>query len=56
VRYVTLPLEAHGYAGKETIEHVVWEKLNWFDKWVKNAPARSTSTSTGANPLPDRQE
>ena len=56
VRYVTLPLEAHGYAGKETIEHVVWEKLNWFDKWVKNAPARGTSTSTGANPPPDRQE
>jgi dipeptidyl aminopeptidase/acylaminoacyl peptidase len=48
VRYVTLPLEAHGYAGKETIEHVVWEKLNWFDKWVKNAGAASGSTSTGA--------
>jgi dipeptidyl aminopeptidase/acylaminoacyl peptidase len=47
VRYVTLPLEAHGYAGKETIEHVVWEKLNWFNKWVKNAGASGT-TSTGA--------
>jgi dipeptidyl aminopeptidase/acylaminoacyl peptidase len=48
VRYVTLPLEAHGYAAKETMEHVLWEKLNWFDKWVKNAgmnnPA-ATSTS-----------
>lgn len=49
VRYVTLPLEAHGYAGKETIEHVVWEKLNWFNKWVKNAGAAgSTSTSAGS--------
>jgi dipeptidyl aminopeptidase/acylaminoacyl peptidase len=47
VRYVTLPLEAHGYSAKETIEHVLWEKLNWFDKWVKNPPS-GTTTSTGA--------
>lgn len=47
VRYVTLPLEAHGYAARETIEHVVWEKLNWFDKYVKNAGAGTTSTATG---------
>jgi dipeptidyl aminopeptidase/acylaminoacyl peptidase len=47
VRYVTLPLEAHGYAAKETVEHVLWEKLNWFDKWVKNPPA-GTATSAGA--------
>jgi dipeptidyl aminopeptidase/acylaminoacyl peptidase len=47
VRYVTLPLEAHGYSAKETVEHVLWEKLNWFDKWVKNPPA-GTATSTGA--------
>lgn len=36
-RLVFLPFEAHGYRGKETIEHVVWEKLTWFDKYVKNA-------------------
>ncbi|HUK30707.1 MAG TPA: prolyl oligopeptidase family serine peptidase, partial [Candidatus Acidoferrum sp.] len=49
VRYVTLPLEAHGYAAKETIEDVLWEKLNWFDKWVKNPPAGTpTSTAGGA--------
>jgi dipeptidyl aminopeptidase/acylaminoacyl peptidase len=41
VRLVTLPLEAHGYAGRETIEHVLYEMLNWFDKYVKNAPPRS---------------
>ena len=41
VRLVTLPLEAHGYAGRETIEHVLYEMINWFDKYVKNAPARS---------------
>jgi dipeptidyl aminopeptidase/acylaminoacyl peptidase len=50
VRYVTLPLEAHGYAARETIEHVVWEKLNWFDKYVKNASAtNTTASSAGGN-------
>ena len=47
VRYVTLPLEAHGYAAKETIEDVLWEKLNWFDKWVKNPPAGAPSSTAG---------
>ncbi|MGH9969134.1 MAG: prolyl oligopeptidase family serine peptidase [Pyrinomonadaceae bacterium] len=41
VRLVTLPLEAHGYAGRETIEHVLYEMITWFDKYVKNAPPRS---------------
>jgi dipeptidyl aminopeptidase/acylaminoacyl peptidase len=36
VRYVTLPAEAHGYAAKETIQHVIYEELAWFDKYVKN--------------------
>jgi dipeptidyl aminopeptidase/acylaminoacyl peptidase len=40
VRYVTLPNEAHGYAGRETLLHVLAERLNWFDKYVKNAPPR----------------
>jgi dipeptidyl aminopeptidase/acylaminoacyl peptidase len=41
VRYVTLPLEAHGYSGRETIEHVLYEMIGWFDKYVKNAPPRT---------------
>ncbi|MCD9187721.1 MAG: prolyl oligopeptidase family serine peptidase [Pyrinomonadaceae bacterium] len=36
-RLVMLPLESHGYAGKESIEHVLYEQINWFDKYVKNA-------------------
>lgn len=36
VRYVTLPLESHGYAARETIEHVLFEMISWFDRWVKN--------------------
>jgi dipeptidyl aminopeptidase/acylaminoacyl peptidase len=42
VRLVFLPFEAHGYRAKETVEHVVYEKFTWFNKYVKNA---SSSTS-----------
>ncbi len=45
VRYVTLPFEAHGYAGRETLLHVLAERLNWFDKWVKNAGPRKQQTA-----------
>lgn len=47
-RLVFLPFEAHGYRGKETIEHVVWEKLSWFDKYVKDG-ARVSTPSTPNN-------
>lgn len=43
VRYVTLPHEAHGYAARETLLHVQWERLNWFDKYVKNAAPKSAT-------------
>jgi dipeptidyl aminopeptidase/acylaminoacyl peptidase len=39
-RLVMLPLEAHGYSAKESTEHTLWEMINWFDKYVKNAPPR----------------
>jgi dipeptidyl aminopeptidase/acylaminoacyl peptidase len=42
VRYVTLPFEAHGYAARETLLDVLAERLNWFDKYVKNAPPRGS--------------
>ena len=44
VRLVFLPDEAHGYRARETIEHVLWEKSRWFDKYVKNAGALPTRT------------
>jgi len=47
VRYVQLPYEAHGYVGRESTEHTLWEMVNWFDKWVKNPPA-STPTKTAS--------
>ncbi|MBZ5602786.1 MAG: prolyl oligopeptidase family serine peptidase [Acidobacteriia bacterium] len=42
VRLVFLPAEAHGYRGKETIEHVLWEKFQWFDKYVKHAGTQTS--------------
>ncbi|MGI8788881.1 MAG: alpha/beta hydrolase family protein, partial [Pyrinomonadaceae bacterium] len=42
-RLVMLPLEAHGYAAKESIEQTLYEMINWFDKYVKNAAPRKTS-------------
>lgn len=34
-RLVLLPFEDHGYRAKESVEHVLWEQLRWFDKYVK---------------------
>jgi len=46
VRLVMLPHEAHGYAGRESIEHVLYEMISWFDKYVKNAPPRTKDATT----------
>jgi dipeptidyl aminopeptidase/acylaminoacyl peptidase len=35
VRLVMLPFEAHGYRGSETMGHVLYEELAWFDKYLK---------------------
>jgi dipeptidyl aminopeptidase/acylaminoacyl peptidase len=47
-RLVMLPLEAHGYAAKESTEHVLWEMINWFDKYVKNAGPRDRKLAAKA--------
>ncbi len=36
VRFVLLPLEAHGYAGRESVLHMFWEMNNWLNTYVKN--------------------
>jgi len=41
VRLVLLPFESHGYSAKESIEHVLYEMLSWFDRYVKNAKPRT---------------
>lgn len=43
VRLVFLPLESHGYAAKESLEHMLWEMNTWLDTYVKN-PSPATST------------
>ena len=35
VRLVMLPNEAHAYRGKETMQHVLYEEIAWFDKFLK---------------------
>jgi len=45
-RLVMLPLESHGYSAKESVEHTLFEMVQWFDKHVKNAKPR-TSVQTG---------
>jgi dipeptidyl aminopeptidase/acylaminoacyl peptidase len=37
VKYISLPYESHGYAGRENILHVLSEQYNWLEKYVKNA-------------------
>lgn len=43
-RLVLLPFEDHGYRAIESIEHVLWEQLAWFDRYVKNAGPRAPRT------------
>jgi dipeptidyl aminopeptidase/acylaminoacyl peptidase len=44
VRFVLLPLEAHGYAGRESVLHMLWEMNNWMSTYVKN-PAAATAAA-----------
>ena len=48
VRYVTLPYEAHGYAGRESVFHTVAEMINWMDKYVKNAGRQEAARADGS--------
>ncbi|MBA8736684.1 S9 family peptidase [Chromobacterium violaceum] len=50
-RLVMLPHEPHWYAARESNEQLVYEMLNWFDKYVKNAPPRAVK-SAQSQPLP----
>ncbi len=34
-RFVSLPYESHGYAGKENLLHVLAEQFEWMEKYVK---------------------
>jgi dipeptidyl aminopeptidase/acylaminoacyl peptidase len=43
VRFVLLPLESHGYQGRESVLHMFWEMNNWLNTYVKNPPAAATA-------------
>ena len=44
VRLVMLPKESHGYRGKESILHLLWEQDQWLEKHVKNRTAPSENS------------
>ncbi|NDE98416.1 MAG: S9 family peptidase, partial [Verrucomicrobia bacterium] len=43
-RLVLLPHESHSYEARESVEHVLWETIHWFDKYVKRASAPPVTT------------
>ena len=51
-RLVMLPHEMHGYGSREAVEHVLAEQLAWFDRFVKNAPARTPELTAEAAVAP----
>lgn len=44
-RLVMLPHEPHWYTAMESNEQLVAEMLTWFDRYVKNAPAREKAAA-----------
>lgn len=44
-RLVLLPFEDHGYRARESVEHVLWEQLRWFDMYVKGGGAETGESS-----------
>ncbi len=46
-RLVMLPHESHGYRGRESVMHMLWEMTEWLDKYVKNAEPREHLKTKG---------
>ncbi|MEX3901297.1 MULTISPECIES: S9 family peptidase [Paraburkholderia] len=49
-RLVMLPHEPHWYSALESNEQLVYEMERWFDRYVKNAPQRSSGATVVATP------
>ena len=47
-RLVLLPYEDHGYRARESVEHVLWEQLRWFDTHVKGVGTATASASAAS--------
>lgn len=41
VKYVSLPYESHGYAGRENLLHMLNEQFAWLEKYVKKAEKKN---------------
>jgi dipeptidyl aminopeptidase/acylaminoacyl peptidase len=48
IKLVMYPHEQHGYRARETVLDALYQQFEWFDRWVKNAPARD-ETATDAS-------
>ncbi len=46
---VTYPYEAHGYAARETLLDCVGRMIEWYDRYVKNAPAQGAASGSGGS-------
>jgi dipeptidyl aminopeptidase/acylaminoacyl peptidase len=44
VRLVLLPLEAHGYASRESVLHMFWEMNEWLNTYVKGSGATTAAS------------
>ncbi|MEM0964006.1 MAG: prolyl oligopeptidase family serine peptidase, partial [Bacteroidota bacterium] len=54
-RLVLLPAESHGYRGRESLLHMLWEQAEWLDTYVKNAePAMTEAPAETSTPAGDR--
>ena len=51
-RLVLLPAESHGYRGRESLLHMLWEEDRWLDTYVKNAGPREATSATEAESEP----
>ena len=49
-RLVMLPHESHGYRGRESVLHMLWEKTQWLDKYVKSASKKAAEKLSQALP------
>ncbi|MDB5366494.1 MAG: family peptidase, partial [Rhodospirillales bacterium] len=49
VRYVVLPNEPHGYRGRESVLHTLWEMNQWMDRYVKHAKPRTQAAAPGGD-------
>jgi hypothetical protein len=51
-----LPHESHGYRGRESVLHMMWETHRWLETYVKNAEPRAPEDEGGASSSAERPE